>query len=253
MSLISPKTKYNEVSISSIVFFSIALLIQLTHINCVSQNISEINNYNTTIFRYHQAIFNFNGFSKKMEKITLNIYLKSLFEELINDYENVKSEMLKLKTNQEKNESISENIIMVDKSLKIFEKKYRNTLNIYKRFDDTKKVLLHMFKVFIIVLSIIIFISLIGIGIGSYFVIKSQKKKYHKLQEEVSIRIGQNNNFDKERNTSDEDKEKRRNYSMKSTQEDMHSTKDYENNNQVVLEPNNPVSKDFLKNQNKFN
>ena len=37
----------------------------------------------------------------KKEKITLNVYLRALFRDLIRDYEDLKKEMLKLKTNQE--------------------------------------------------------------------------------------------------------------------------------------------------------
>ena len=252
MSFILPKTKYNELSVFSTIFFIITLSIQIASVNCDSLNTSEIINYNKTIYRYHQALFNFRGLSKKMEKITLNIYLNSLFKDLSNNYEDVKTEMLKLKTNQEKNELISDNIIMVDKYLKIFEKNYKRTLNTYKRFDETKKFIFHLFKIFIIVLSVIIIISLIGIGIGSYFVIKSQKK-YYKLQEEISVRIGQNYNIDKDKITSDGDddnKNKKMIYSMKSSQENIHPTNAFYNNNQVVLESNNhPVSKDYLKNK----
>ena len=251
MSFILLKTKYNELSVFSTIFFIITLFIQIASVNCDSLNTSEIINYNKTIYRYYQALFNFSGLSKKMEKITLNVYLKSLFKDLSNNFEDVKTEMLKLKTNKEKNESISDNIITVDKYLKIFEKNYKRTLKTYKRFDETKKFIFHMLKMFIIVLSVIIIISLIGIAIGSYFVIKSQKK-YYKLQEETSVRIGQNYNIDKDKITSDGDdnnKIKKMIYSMKSSQEDIHPTNAFYNNNQVVLESNNPVSKDHLKNK----
>jgi len=250
MSFISVSQKNIEFQVFSKIIFITTLIIQMTKINCESLKIAEIDNYNKTIYRYHQAVFNFNGFSKKMEKITLNVYLKARFRELIRDYEDLKSEMLKIKTNQEKNESISNNINNVNKSLKTFEKNYKNILNTYDKFDGIKKLILHMFKVFIIVLSIIIFLSLIAIGIGSFFVIKYQKK-YHQLHEEQSIRVGQSEDIDKIKNTSGDEKEvKKAIYSMKSTQDEIKSTKVYENNNPVYIEPHNPVSKEELTNKN---
>ena len=248
MSFISFSQKNIELSVFSIIIFITTLISQMTNINSAPLNIAEIDNNNKTIYRYHQAVINFNGFSKKMEKITLNVYLRALFRELIRDYEDLKTEMLKLKTNQEKNESISNNINNVEKSLKTFEKNYKNINNTYKRFDDTKKLLLQMFKIFIIVLSVIIFIALIAIGIGSYFVINYQKK-YSKLHEEQSIRIGQNEYLEKVKNTSGDEKEKKIIYAMKSTQEPIQSTKDYGSNNPVIIEPHNPISKDDLNNK----
>jgi cell division GTPase FtsZ len=166
MSFISFNQKNNEHSAISIIFFITSLFLLITKVNCASSNISEINNYDKIMHRYHQAIFNFTGLSKKMETIKFNMFLIIDFKELSKLYDELKEEMIKLKKIHEKNESISNIIDLIDKNLKKFQKKYKKILKTYNRFDDVKKVIKHMLKVFIIVLSIIIGISIIGIGIG---------------------------------------------------------------------------------------
>ena len=252
MSFISFNQKNNEHSVISIIFFITSLFLLITKINCDSSNISEINNYDKIINRYHQAIFNFTGLSKKMEAITFNMFLIVDFKELSKLYDELKEEMIKLKTNHEKNVSISNDIDLIDKNLKKFQKKYKKILKTYNRFDDVKKVIKHMLKVFIIVLSIIVGISIIGIIIGSYFVIKSQKK-YHELQEEVSVRIEQSDS-ERDKETIDEEKQKRnakKIYSAKTTEENMQATKELEKNH-VIVESNNAISKELLKDNNKI-
>ena len=252
MSFISFSKKNQEHSAFSIIFFIASLFILITKVNCINSNISEIDNYNKVIFRYHQAVFNFTGLSKKMENIAFNIFLKINFKELTHIYEELKEEMIKLRTIQDKNESISKNIVLVDKSLKKFQKKYKSVLKTYNRFDDTKNAIKDMLKLFIIVMSIIVIIILIGIGIGSYFVIKNQRK-YHQLQEEVSVRIEQSDS-EKDKETMIEEKENKKkamNYSAKSTEENIQVSKDLENN-RVAIESNNAISKDLLQDKNKI-
>ena len=252
MSFISFSKKNQEHSAFSIIFFIASLFILITKVNCINSNISEIDNYNKVIFRYHQAVFNFTGLSKKMENIAFNIFLKINFKELTHIYEELKEEMIKLRTIQEKNESISKNIVLVDKSLKKFQKKYKSVLKTYNRFDDTKNAIKDMLKLFIIVMSIIVIIILIGIGIGSYFVIKNQRK-YHQLQEEVSVRIEQSDS-ERDKETIDEEKQKRnakKIYSAKTTEENMQATKELEKNH-VLVESNNAISKELLKDNNKI-
>ena len=109
-----------------------------------------------------------------------------------------------------------------------------------------------MLKLFIIVMSIIVVIILIGIGIGSYFVIKNQRK-YHQLQEEVSVRIEQSDS-EKDKVTMIEEKENKKkamNYSAKSTEENIQVSKDLENN-RVAIESNNAISNDLLQDKNKI-
>ena len=242
MSYFSCFPKNNQIPLLSFVFFVSTFFIQISKVKCFPSNLTETYNYNNTMFKYQQAIINYNGFSKKMDKITLNFYLKMNFKELTKFYEELKSEILKCKTKQEKNEINQDDIIKVEKSLKYFEIKYKKTYKTYQRFEGVKNLLLHMLKVFIIVLSIIIVVALILIGIGTYFVLKRQK--YYELQEEISVRIDHNENGDKETNL--EENVKKNNYMSKSTESDLPPNKDIGNTYQISVEPNNAVSKEFL-------
>ena len=168
--------KNNKSIFTSQIFFIIVLIIIITDVNCSSSNISEIDNYNNTMNKYQQVLIQYKGFAKKMEKITLNIILRIRFKDLQRDYEKLRKEMHKLTKNYENNnKTVSENLDEVSKLLSSFEKSLISSIIAYKRFEQTKKIILDMIKVFIIVLSIIIFVSLTLIGIGSYFVIKHQK------------------------------------------------------------------------------
>ena len=248
MSFISLKRNNNQFTLFSFIFFILILLIQIANVKSFPSNLSGVFNYNNTMLRYQRIIINFNALSKKMKKITLNIILQIKFEDLKKDYDKLKPEILELKEKYEKNESISEGLKGINKNLTNFEIKFKKTLKSYNRFDEFKKTILNMIKVFILIISIIVFVVLVIIGIGSYFVLK--KQKYHELQEEISIRISQNEEkFDKDKETNLEEKEKKIIYSAKSTQEDINSVKNMENNNKSESESNNPISKDFLKNK----
>lgn len=245
----SYKPKKNKYLFISPIFFLITLIIIITEVNCSSLNTSETDNYNITMNKYQQVLIQYKGFSKQMEKITLNVILRIRFKGLQRDFEELRKEIRELKACYEKeNITITKILDEVNKLLTKFEKSLINTIKAYKRFEQTKKIILHMIKVFIIILSIIIFITLTLIGIGSYFVIKHQKK-YGKLHEEVSIRIGETE-ADSEKNTNTEEKKEKMDYIVKSTQEDIRSTKSSDKN-QVVIEPNNPPSKDYLNGKNK--
>lgn len=237
MVYISYKSNNN---ILSILFSSITFFLLITKSNC-SLTSTEISNYNRTMTKYIQTIINYNGLSKKMEKITLNIFMKIRFKDLQKDYEDLQSEMLKLKENYKNSISISNNLNITDHKLKYFNTKYVNAINAYNRFEDTKAILLHMFKIFLIILFIIIFIVLILIGIGTYFVLK--KQKYMELQEEISIRQNPTDS-EKDKRTSIEENNNQIPY--KSTQEDIRESNSVDNK-QVVVESNNPpISKDYL-------
>ena len=242
--------KKNKSLFISPIFCLITLIIIITEVNCSSLNTSEIDNYNNTMNRYQQVLIQYKGFSKQMEKITLNVFLRVRFKGLQRDFEDLRKEISELKASHEKkNITVSKNLEETNKLLTNFEKSLINIIKAYKRFDQTKKIILHMIKVFIIILSVIIFIALTLIGIGSYFVIKHQKK-YAKLHEEVSIRIGETET-DSEKNTHvEEEKKEKMDYIVKSTQEDIRSTKSSDKN-QVIIEPNNPPSKDYLNGKNK--
>ena len=231
----------------SIIYSIIIILFLLGEINCSSLNSTEIEEFNKTIHKYNQMVANYNVFSKKMEKITLNIFMRIRFKDLERSFEELRREIDNLKLNYHKNQSISENIIIANNLTDDFEIKYIDSVNAYKRFEETKKILGGMVKTFIIVLSICVFIILLFIGIGSYFVIQyNKKKRYMKLEEEVSVRIGQTDV--KEKNTNEE--ENKNDFMVKSTQEDIQTAKNVIKD-KVINDTNNPpLSKEYLSNQN---
>ena len=228
------------------IYSIIIILFLLDEINCSSLNSTEIEEFNKTIHKYNQMVANYNVFSKKMEKITLNIFMRIRFKDLERSFEELRKEIDNLKLNYHKNQSISENIIKANNLTDDFEIKYIDSVNAYKRFEETKKILGGMVKTFIIVLSICVFIILLFIGIGSYFVIQYNKKRYMKLEEEVSVRIGQTDV--KEKNTNEE--ENKNDFMVKSTQEDIQTAKNVIKDKVIIDTNNPPLSKEYLSNQN---
>ena len=228
------------------IYSIIIILFLLDEINCSSLNSTEIEEFNKTIHKYNQMVANYNVFSKKMEKITLNIFMRIRFKDLERSFEELRKEIDNLKLNYHKNQSISENIIIANNLTDDFEIKYIDSVNAYKRFEETKKILGGMVKTFIIVLSICVFIILLFIGIGSYFVIQYNKKRYMKLEEEVSVRIGQTDV--KEKNTNEE--ENKNDFMVKSTQEDIQTAKNIIKDKVIIDTNNPPLSKEYLSNQN---
>ena len=236
----------NIISQFSLVYSLIGLFFFINKINCSSLNSTEIEQFNKTMNRYKQMVANYNILSKKMEKITLNIFMRIRFIDLKRSFDDLKSEIDALKLKYHKKESISENIIIANNLTDDFEIKYINSVNAYKRFEETKNMLGGMLKTFIIVLSIFIFIVLLFIGIGSYFVIQYNKKRYFKLNEEVSIRIGQSDEKVKDKSNQDN----KNDFMGKSTEEDIQGRNDI-NKNQVQLQSHNsPLSKEYLSQNN---
>lgn len=237
----------NIISQFSLVYSLIGLFFFINKINCSSLNSTEIEQFNKTMNRYKQMVANYNILSKKMEKITLNIFMRIRFKDLKRSFDDLKSEIDALKLKYHKKESISENIIIANNLTDDFEIKYINSVNAYKRFEETKSMLGGMLKTFIIVLSIFIFIVLLFIGIGSYFVIQyNKKKRYFKLNEEVSIRIGQSDEKVKDKSNQDN----KNDFMGKSTEEDIQGRNDI-NKNQVQLQSHNsPLSKEYLSQNN---
>ena len=236
----------NIISQFSLVYSLIGLFFFINKINCSSLNSTEIEQFNKTMNRYKQMVANYNILSKKMEKITLNIFMRIRFKDLKRSFDDLKSEIDALKLKYHKKESISENIIIANNLTDDFEIKYINSVNAYKRFEETKNMLGGMLKTFIIVLSIFIFIVLLFIGIGSYFVIQYNKKRYFKLNEEVSIRIGQSDEKVKDKSNQDN----KNDFMGKSTEEDIQGRNDI-NKNQVQLQSHNsPLSKEYLSQNN---
>ena len=235
----------NIISQFSLVYSLIGLFFFINKINCSSLNSTEIEQFNKTMNRYKQMVANYNILSKKMEKITLNIFMRIRFKDLKRSFDDLKSEIDALILKYHKKESISENIIIANNLTDDFEIKYINSVNAYKRFEETKNMLGGMLKTFIIVLSIFIFIVLLFIGIGSYFVIQ-YNKKYFKLNEEVSIRIGQSDEKVKDKSSQDN----KNDFMGKSTEEDIQGRNDI-NKNQVQLQSHNsPLSKEYLSQNN---
>lgn len=237
----------NIISQFSLVYSLIGLFFFINKINCSSLNSTEIEQFNKTMNRYKQMVANYNILSKKMEKITLNIFMRIRFKDLKRSFDDLKSEIDALKLKYHKKESISENIIIANNLTDDFEIKYINSVNAYKRFEETKNMLGGMLKTFIIVLSIFIFIVLLFIGIGSYFVIQyNKKRRYFKLNEEVSIRIGQSDEKVKDKSNQDN----KNDFMGKSTEEDIQGRNDI-NKNQVQLQSHNsPLSKEYLSQNN---
>jgi len=237
----------NIISQFSLVYSLIGLFFFINKINCSSLNSTEIEQFNKTMNRYKQMVANYNILCKKMEKITLNIFMRIRFKDLKRSFDDLKSEIDALKLKYHKKESISENIIIANNLTDDFEIKYINSVNAYKRFEETKNMLGGMLKTFIIVLSIFIFIVLLFIGIGSYFVIQyNKKKRYFKLNEEVSIRIGQSDEKVKDKSNQDN----KNDFMGKSTEEDIQGRNDI-NKNQVQLQSHNsPLSKEYLSQNN---
>lgn len=237
----------NIISQFSLVYSLIGLFFFINKINCSSLNSTEIEQFNKTMNRYKQMVANYNILSKKMEKITLNIFMRIRFKDLKRSFDDLKSEIDALKLKYHKKESISENIIIANNLTDDFEIKYINSVNAYKRFEETKNMLGGMLKTFIIVLSIFIFIVLLFIGIGSYFVIQyNKKKRYFKLNEEVSIRIGQSDEKVKDKSNQDN----KNDFMGKSTEEDIQGRNEI-NKNQVQLQSHNsPLSKEYLSQNN---
>ena len=237
----------NIISQFSLVYSLIGLFFFINKINCSSLNSTEIEQFNKTMNRFKQMVANYNILSKKMEKITLNIFMRIRFKDLKRSFDDLKSEIDALKLKYHKKESISENIIIANNLTDDFEIKYINSVNAYKRFEETKSMLGGMLKTFIIVLSIFIFIVLLFIGIGSYFVIQyNKKKRYFKLNEEVSIRIGQSEEKVKDKSNQDN----KNDFMGKSTEEDIQGRNDI-NKNQVQLQSHNsPLSKEYLSQNN---
>ncbi len=153
--------------------------------------------FNETLTNYNQTLLYFDDLSKKMETITMNIILKLKFKGLKRDKISIEQEISKIKENMDKkdndNQKIREEINSVDQDIKYFNYKYNKINQLYNKYENFKEAFSNFIKVFFIVLFIIVVIALSLIGIISLFVIKKQRK-YYKLQEEVTISEGREEN-----------------------------------------------------------
>ena len=210
-----------------------------------SQNNKEITNFNQTLIQYNNTKFLLDDISKKMENITLNIFLRTRLRELIKKHKQIEEQMSEIQKNlyneSYDKEKMKENIFDLNHKMHIFERKYNKTNKLFYETEGLKQSLINYVKMFFIILAIISIVVIIIIGVVSYFVIKHQKK-YYKLQEEVSFNMEVKQNYEKrpdsEENSSNSDNR------FKSNREDM--------NKKVVIKTNGdePSSKEVFNQQN---
>jgi len=79
--------------------------------------------------KYNQMVANYNVFSKKMEKITLNIFMRIRYKDLQRSFDELRKEIDNLKLKYHKNQSISENIILANNLTDNFEINYIDSVN----------------------------------------------------------------------------------------------------------------------------
>ena len=190
---------------SPIILIVLSFLISNIYSQEIQKNITKIEMFNETLTKYNQSLLYFDDMSKKMEKITMNIVLKLKFKGLIRDKKSLEQDISKIKEKIDKkdndNQTIIEGINSVNQDIKYFNHKYNKINQLYNQYENVKESFSNFIKVFFIVLFIIVVIALSLIGIISFFVVKNQRK-YYKLQEEVTISEG------REENTNDKVDEK---------------------------------------------
>jgi len=163
--------------------------------------------FNETLINFNKTNIKLEHIKDMMSNIKYNIILKIKHKDLIRAHNSINSEVNKIKTQLEENKydknKIMEEIHKINKTMTKFDSKCNNMMNHIKRFDKTKKILLNMIKIFLIILFVIIIVVLLIISIVSFFVIRSQRR-YHILHEEqsqdnIDVEDGRhyNNEFDK--------------------------------------------------------
>ena len=238
-----------------LVFFT--FLFQATNSQEIFQNSIDTKQFNTVLDEYNTTKIYFNDLQKKMEKITMNIVLRIRFKNINRLYDKIEKKLLyikgELKKDKYDNIQIKKDIDLLNQNMNLFKKKYNEFNNAYYDFDIIKKTILSFIKLFFIIIIIIIIVALILIGVGTFFVIKSQKK-YYRLKEEYSItnepkiesndeKINVNKNHHNIKNHNNRLKPEKTKESLKS-----------ENNNikiEVVQSTNNNTSKEDFKNNKK--
>ena len=178
-----------KILLISLIFF--VFLLQTANSQEIFKNSIEMEKFNTISEDFNNTKQYYNNIRKKMENITMNIILKISLRQLNRLYENIEKKYIFIKQELTKekydNQQLMNEIELLSENMKNFKKKYYSINESYNNFEDIKESLSNFIKLFFIVLFIIIVVVLTIIGIGSFFVIKSQRK-YYKLQEEVSFR-----------------------------------------------------------------
>ena len=175
--------------VSLILVYSLCYLPSIKSQN-ISKNTTEFSNFKQTLIEYNNTKLHLDDISKKMENITLNIFLRARLREIIRIHKNIEYQISGIQKTINSGvydkKKITEEISSLNHQMHIFERKYNKTNKLYYETEEVKKSLVHYIKVFFITLIIISIIVIAIIGIVSIFVIK-QQKKYHKLQEENSF------------------------------------------------------------------
>ena len=169
------------------------LLISIPYIKSqnISKNNNEILNFNQTLQKYNNIKLHLNDITKKMENITLNIFLLSRLDELKELHKKIENRLFlgiqeEINRGEYDKEKISKEIIDLNRQMNEFEEKYNKTNKMFYKGERDKQSLIKFIKIFFLILIILTVVALIVIGIGSFFVVKNQKK-YYKLQEEISF------------------------------------------------------------------
>ena len=178
-------------------FFNIKII--LLFISCFLSNINsqeipkksiEIEKFNNTLFNFNNTKKYIDDISTKMKDITINILLRIRFRELKRFYNNIELKVLEMQKQLSKEKYNSTKIIdeidLLDQNLNKLEKIYNKVKSLYYEYEQFKYSFFNFIKLFFIILSISVLIILCIIGIGSYFVVKNQRK-YYKLKEEISF------------------------------------------------------------------
>ena len=178
-----------QILLISIIFF--VFLSQTANSQEIFKNSIEMEKFNTISENFNNTKQYYNNIRKKMENISMNIILNIRLKQLNRLYENIEQKYIFIKEELTKEkydkQQLMNEIELLSENMKNFKKKYNSINESYNNFEDIKESLSNFIKLFFIVLFIIIVVVLILIGIGSFFVIKSQRK-YYKLQEEISFR-----------------------------------------------------------------
>lgn len=210
----------------------------------ISKNITEFSNFKQTLIKYNNTKLHLEDINKKMENITLNIFLRARLREIIRIHKNIEDQMSgiqkKINSRIYDEKKITEEISSLNHQMHIFERKYNKTNKLYYETEEVKKSLVHYIKVFFITLIIISIIVMAIIGIVSIFVIKHQRK-YYKLQEEVSFK-SEEREIDGREITTEQDLHKfspREKYFRKKVE--------------IKTNENEPISKDVFNKENDKN
>lgn len=230
----------------SLVF--LVFLSQTVNSQEIFQNSIEIEKFNSFIETFNNTKQYYNDIRKKVENLTLNVILKirlrqlsRLYIEIERQYVYITRELTKEKYD---NKQITNDIDLINKNMKNFKKEYNSLNESYYKFEEIKEYLSSFIKLFLLVLFIIIVVVFVLIAIGSFFVIKSQKK-YYILREEISLskaqKISEKNegiDLNEKNNNSKNDNR----FDPKGSTGDLQS--DLNGNKRVIIKPTENSSKE---------